>query len=187
MARTTPVHSGYTIIQGTTTGSSAYKADTWVEYTIASQSVQNNQTRIIAYFYTALASGQTSGTYDNQDGGECQYFKVNGVSGTIYWNDGPYDYRSSTPMLIAKFDGYITHNEDGSKTITIAGSYSTKSSYISGGNISANVTLPTIDRGIFRVKVSGSWRTGIVYVKINGDWKQGQVFCKKGGVWKRGI
>ena len=187
MARSTPVHSGYTIIHGTTSGSSAYKADTWVEYTIASQSVENNQSRVIAYFYTALASGESSGTYDNQDGGECQYFTVGGASGTIYWNDGPYDYRISTPMLIAKFDGYITHNADGTKSITIAGSYTTKSSYISGGTISSNVTLPAIDRGLMRVKVSGTWRTGLVYVRVSGTWRLGQAYCRSGGVWRIGV
>lgn len=186
MGRTSPVHSGYTIKNGTTTGKSYEKADTWVEYTIVSQSVATNQTRIKAYFYTALASGETSATYDNQNGGVCTSWTINGVNGTKVWINNPYNYKISTPMLVASYDGSITHNADGTKTITIAGAYTVTSSYISGGNISFNITLPAIDRGLARVKDGTTWRQGIVYVKDGTTWRQGILYVKDGTTWRMG-
>jgi hypothetical protein len=185
MARTVPVHSGYTIINGTGTGSNWDRIDVWVEYKVASQSTEDNQSRVIAYFYTALRSGESSGTWSSDDG--YSSFSVNGVSGTGLWNDHAYDFRVTTPMLLGSFDRDITHNQDGTKTVAVAGSFSTASSYISGGHISANVTLPTIERGMFRVKMGGVWRTATTYVRVSGTWRWAQVFVKAGGSWRYGI
>jgi len=71
---------------------------------------------------------------------------VNGVSGTNLKSNGSYDFRTTTPNLLGTFDGWVDHNADGTKTINMSGSFSTPSSWISGGNVSGNATLPTIPR-----------------------------------------
>jgi hypothetical protein len=186
MARTTPVHSGYIIINGATTGTSAYKADTWVEYLVVEQSIPNNQSRIIAYFYTALADGESSGTYDNQSGRDCTELTINGASGTKYTGQ-PYNYKVSTPMLLGVFDGWVTHNADGTKTIAITGKYTISSPYISGGNLSANIALPAISRGLMRPNISGTFYTGLVYVNVGGTWALGIAYVNSNGTWMIGI
>lgn len=185
MARTTPVHSGYTILNGAGTGPNGDRIDVWIEYIEQSQDVATNRTRIIAYFYTARRSGQSSDTWGSN--GCTSLFSVNGVSGTNLKNNGSYDFRGTTPILLGSFDGWIAHNEDGTKSIIMAGSFTTKSDWITGGSVSKSVVLPTINRGLVRVRVGGTWRTGLAYVRVSGSWRLGQVFTRAGGTWRRGI
>ena len=58
MARTTPVNSGYTIINGSTTGTNSSKVDTWLEYKVLAQSAQNNTStiRVVLYSQSTVSS-----------------------------------------------------------------------------------------------------------------------------------
>jgi hypothetical protein len=185
MARTTPVHSGYTIINGAGTGPNGDRIDVWIEYLVHSQNVELNRSRVIAFFYAALRPGKSSDTWGSS--GCYSSFSVGGYAGADTKNNGPYDFRTTTPNLMGTFDRLIYHNEDGTKTISMSGSFTTKSSWITGGSVSGNVTLPTINRGLVRVRAGGAWRTGLAYVRVGGVWRLGQVFVRAGGAWHRGI
>lgn len=182
MARSTPVHSGYTIVSGAGTGPNGDRIDVWVEYKVTAQSTENNTSTLSAYFYACLADGQSSSTYGGD--GCNSTFSINGVSGTNLKSNGSYDFRTQTPVLMGTFDGTITHTEDGSKTVAVAGSFTTPSDYITGGSVSANVTLPTINRGIMWVNVGGTWKLALVYVNVSGTWKQALVYTNVSGTWK---
>ncbi|MFZ5975202.1 MAG: DUF859 family phage minor structural protein [Bacillota bacterium] len=143
MARSTPVHSGYSIINGSGTGPNGYLIDVWIEWKVLDQDIAENRSRVSAYFYAALHTG-TSSTW----GGSGCYsaFSVNGVSGTNLKSNGSFDFRTTTPNLLGSFDGWITHNSDGTKSIGMSGSFTTSSDWITGGSASGTVTLPTIPR-----------------------------------------
>lgn len=144
MARTTPVHSGYTIINGAGTGPNGGRIDVWAEYKLGTQSQSGNYTPITAYFYAALNPSYSSTT--SYASGLNSQFKVNGAAGTGV-SDGAYDFTSSTKVnLLGSFSGNIPHDADGTKTVTVTGSFTTVSSYITGGTLSATVTLPSIAR-----------------------------------------
>ena len=145
MARYTPVHSGYSIINGSGSGSNADRIDVWVEYALISQSVSSNSSYIHVYFYTALKDGYSSGTYNSS--GLNSTFTVDGSSGNTVSN-GSYDFRDTTPMLLASYGGYVYHNSDGTGYAYVSGSFTTKSTYISGGSVSGTIRLPTIYREI---------------------------------------
>ena len=142
MARTTPVNSGYTIINGTTQGTNGSKVDTWIEYKVLAQSVQNNtsQVRVVLYSQSTVSSSTRWDVAEN--------------FGYVGYNNANKQYLSTTYDFsnnkINKFGDYtftISHNADGTKTITLQGAWSTShSTYISGGNVSASVTLPAIPR-----------------------------------------
>ena len=142
MARTTPVNSGYTIINGTTTGSNGANVDTWVEYKVLAQSVQNNTStvRVVLYSQSRVSSSTRWDVAEN--------------FGYVGYNNSNRQYLSTTydfsDNKINKFGDYtftIAHNSSGAKTITIQGAWSTShSTYISGGSVSGSVTLPTIPR-----------------------------------------
>ena len=142
MARTTPVNSGYTIINGTTQGTNGSKVDTWIEYKVLAQSVQNNtsQVRVVLYSQSTVSSSTR--------------WDVAEKFGYVGYNNANKQYLSTTYDFtnnkINKFGDYtftIEHNADGTKTITLQGAWSTShSTYISGGNVSASVTLPAIPR-----------------------------------------
>lgn len=158
MARTTPVNSGYTVINGQGTGTNGSRIDVWVEYTVVSQDHSKNTSDIRAYFYAALAPDQTSNTA--LDHGLASTFTVDGISGTV-WSNISYDFtKPGVPCVtssdvdaqgvkrnyLGSFVGTITHDTNGKKSVTIKGSFTTQSSYISGGNIEATIDLPRINK-----------------------------------------
>lgn len=144
MAKTTPIHSGYTILNGTGTGSNGGRIEVWAEYSVTEQSVEGNSSRVKAYFYAALRAGQSSST--QYSSGLSSSFRVDGTAGSGVEN-GAYDFTSPANLhLLGSFEGEIAHDSDGSKRIAIEGSFSTRSTYISGGSVSGTVTLPAIAR-----------------------------------------
>ena len=144
MARTTTVNAGYTILGGSGTGLNGNRIDVWVEYRVAQQDVAGNRSRLTAYFYAALNPNYTSTT--SYYTGLNSTFTVAGAAGKGVTNGG-YDFTDPQKVnLLGSFDGWITHNADGAKTVSVAGSFTTASSYITGGNVSGQIMLPTITR-----------------------------------------
>lgn len=145
MARQTPVHSGYTIVNGSGSGTNGNRIDVWVEYKIGSYDVANNTTPFTAYFYAALNPSYSSTTSNTT--GLNSVFEVNGAAGTTVKN-GSYDFRTSSKVnLLGSYNGNIAHDSDGTKTIKISGSFTTLSNWISGGSVDEfEVNLPTIPR-----------------------------------------
>lgn len=158
MSRTTPVNSGYAIISGQGTGTNGSRIDVWVEYKVISQDYSKNTSDIRAYFYAALASGQTSSTALGY--GLSSTFSVDGNSGASWVNVG-YDFTEPgvpcvtssdvddegvTKNYLGSFVGTITHDTDGKKSVAISGSFTTQSSYISGGSIDTIIDLPRINK-----------------------------------------
>lgn len=145
MARVTPVNAGYTIISGNGTGPNGNRIDVWMEYQLGEQSITGNYTPITVYFYAALASGQTSSTA--LDYGMDSSLMVDGIAGTGVSNKGYYFTDPNYVNSLGSFSGNILHNADGTRSIKISGSFTTKSTYISGGNVSeVTIVLPTIPR-----------------------------------------
>jgi hypothetical protein len=108
MARKTPVHSGYTIINGSGTGTNGGRIDVWVEYSLGTQSVTGNYTPVTAYFYAALNPSYTSST--SNAAGLNSSFSVGGVAGQGVAN-GAYDFTASSKVnLLGSFSGNIPHN-----------------------------------------------------------------------------
>ena len=142
MARTVPVHTGYTIINGVGTGSNGGRIDVWVEYKAGQADPAANSTPISAYFYAALNPNYTSTT--TYYIGLNSSFAVNGALGQGAQN-GAYDFTAPDKLnLLASYSGNILHNADGTAEVTFTGTFTTLSTYISGGNLSAKVTLPPI-------------------------------------------
>lgn len=142
--RKTPVHSGYTILNGTSSGKNDDRFDVWVEYKVTAQSITNNTSTVSAFFYAALKAGLSSTTRKNS--GLDSTFSVGGVAGTAKSN-ASYDFTDpDNPNLLGSFSKAITHTADGSKSVAVKGSFTTESDYIAGGSISKTITLPTIAR-----------------------------------------
>lgn len=140
MARTTPVNSGYTIINGSTSGSNGSKVDTWIEYSVLSQSVAENESTVRVVLYSqATISSTTKWEVASNFG----YVQVD--NGTQQYLSTTYDFSNKAVNKFADYTFTIPHNTDGSKIVTLNGVWSTShSSYISGGTVSGAVTLPTI-------------------------------------------
>ena len=143
MARSSPINSGYSIINGSGSGSNANRIDVWIEYAVISQNTSMNASQVYVYFYTALRDGYTSATHGSK--GLYSNLTVDGSSGNTISN-GSYDFRDTTPRLLASYGGYVYHNSDGTGYASVSGSFQTPSTYISGGSVSGTIYLPTIYR-----------------------------------------
>lgn len=142
MSRTLPVNTGYTILNGKGTGPNGGRIHVWAEYLVGQADTAGNRTWLTAYFYTALDPNYTSTTsYYN---GLYSNFTVNGAAAGGVTN-GAYDFTSPDKVhLLGSFSGWIGHDTDGTKTVTLEGSFTTKSTYISGGTLTGEVELPAI-------------------------------------------
>lgn len=145
MARVTPVNAGYTIINGSGTGTNGNRIDVWMEYKLGTQSIAGNYTPVTVYFYAALSPGYQSNTA--LDRGLNSSLIVDGKAGTGVSN-GAYSFESVNNInVLGSFIGNIAHAEDGTQTIKISGSFTTLSDYISGGNVPEfTINLPAIPR-----------------------------------------
>ena len=144
MGRTTPIHAGFMIANGSGTGINGSRIDVWVEYQWGAPDVAANTTPFEAYFYTALRAGQTSSTQMTY--GLHSQFSIGGVSGTGV-SSGGYNFTSPDNIhLLGSWSETVSHNYDGTKSLDIAGSFTTLSEYISGGNVAVTVVLPAIPR-----------------------------------------
>lgn len=144
MARTTPVNSGYSIINGSVTGSNGSKIDTWVEWKVTGTSVPNNTSTVRMILY-AQATTSLSTNYDSTE----NYGWVGYDNGNKNWmSKSGYDFRNKALITFGDHTFTISHNSDGTKTLTIQGGWSTNghSSYIKDGSVSGQVTLPRIAR-----------------------------------------
>lgn len=124
---------------GGTAGSSY---NIYLEYTLLSQDVAANTSRIRVKFW-----GQASNPRITAWRGSPSPYSItaNGDkrSGTV-----EIDFRNQRVMTFGSEDFTIKHNSDGNKTIDIAGSFTISGvSSIRGGDISGTWKLPTIPRG----------------------------------------
>ena len=147
-----PINSGYTVVDGYTTGNYNNGATdtyvkTWMEYKVVSQDQVNNTTTIDAKLYSQVIDGGSASGMSNT-------FTANNY-GYVGFDNGSQQYLSTTynfnSYALNKFaDSTLTipHNPDGTKTITLQGSFTTLAGTwaITGGSASASVTLPTIPR-----------------------------------------
>ena len=144
MARTTPVHTGYSIANGIGTGLNGCCIHVWVEYKFGEPNDQTNTVPLTLYFYTALDPDYTSSVSGT---GLDSSLKVGTVQATGVKN-GEYNFSSvSNVHLLGSYQGDLIYGEDGTGKVTVNGSFTTTSTYISGGTLQAVLILPSNTRG----------------------------------------
>lgn len=179
MARTTPVNSGYGIISGSSAGSNASGVDCWLEWKVLSQDAENCQSKVRVLLYAAATiSSSTKWTaaenfgYVQCDGGTKQYLSTT------------YDFSDKQVNCFGDYTFTIDHEEDGTKSVTLAGVWSTShSTYISGGSASGTVTLPTIEQGLVRIDTGTEFVKAIPYIDNGSEWKRAAAYIDNGSSW----
>lgn len=141
MARTTPVNAGYAIIGGTGTGSNGARTDVWLEYKVLSQDMLANTSTVRLVLYAAATfSSSTKYTVPALNG----YVGYDG--GNREWLESTYDFSNRQVNCFGDHTYTIQHADDGTRSVTLQGAFTTRSSYISGGSASGTVALPVITR-----------------------------------------
>ena len=143
MARTTPVNSGYTIIQGVTRGTNVSEVDSWIEYKVLSQSIETNSSQVRAILYSQARRPADT----RQENTPRKYGYVQIDDGTKYWLTTTFNYQNNAICKFADHTFTVVHNVNGTKTITISGDFDFSEyvgKYLTGGSASGTVVLPTI-------------------------------------------
>lgn len=148
-----PVNSGYTYVDGVTTGNynngvpNTY-VKTWMEYLVIQNDTDkaNNRSRIDVKLYSQVidggsSTGMSSATTANN------YGYVGFDNANQQYLNTTYNFNNFALNKFADATLTIPHNADGTKTITLQGAFQTLSGTwaITGGSASASVTLPAID------------------------------------------
>ena len=80
----TPIHSGYTIINGSLSGTASSKIGCWMEYKVMSQSIENNRSVIRFYVMLATLSGSYHVYANNHSGTTRGSLTVSANGTTVY-------------------------------------------------------------------------------------------------------
>ena len=173
-------------VYGSCTGSASDRYNIWLEYSLGSQSIENNTTPLSVGVYLQRNDGYANSAWNRQQLSSA-YLDCTGFSQKS--NSLYIDTRNSVIVTLITGSYTITHNDDGTKSISLGASFSMPGiPQLTGGSVYTTFSLPTIPRGRMRVNVGGTWRSGQAYVNVNGVWKQSTgVFMNVGGYWKRGI
>lgn len=129
MARVNPVNTGYTIINGVSSGINAKYVDTWVEWKLTGNSLN-------VKFYSAWnTTSKSSSTAGNKTATANIWINGNKQAFT----GKSYDYSSLTPNEIFNHTTTLPSTD----SFTIRADYTTPSTYISGGTIAQQTVVPS--------------------------------------------
>lgn len=136
------------------------------------------------YLVTTAANG-AGGAY-NLNNWSTAYVNSAELGSLVAWQ-GHYDMRpaSSLPSLhLGSWEGWVTHNSDGTKTINFTFGFSGQGGTpLSTGDGSDSIVLTPLPRGP-KVRIGGAWKQSTAYVRVGGAWKQAVPYTRVGGGWK---
>jgi len=111
------------------------------------------------------------------------YATINGVTHTWSMNAAG----TGTGASSSTWDDVITHNSDGTKSITITLDATAVSWYVatSTNPVSKSMTLTAIDVAPHndKIKYSGAWREHTDKIKYSGAWRDFEEYVKYDGAW----
>lgn len=119
------------------------------------------------YIADGAGTGNVSGTGASQVSGSCTNV-------------------SSGEYTIATTEAWVSHEEDGTKSIS-ASAYLNMPNWGWSNTASGSAILPPYDIGIFRLGVSSEYKKAKAYLGVNGAWKKCKVYLGVNGTWKKGI
>lgn len=160
-----------------------------LELTETSYDIENN-TSIVSWHMWIERSGNIGSEGVHTSGTATSYIYFDDV-GTLGATINGYNFGTSVTTLdLGSGTKTITHNEDGTKTVSVYGRFNSSSSSLGNPCLVPNsgtirFALTNIPRNdLIFVKVGGQWKSGIPYVKVNGVWQKGKKFyVKTNNVW----
>jgi hypothetical protein len=125
-------------------GSSGSKYDLWISATQNSQNASNNQSNVTISLYLKRNDGYSASAHNLYELQNTVKLSVGGVE-RINKNI-KIDTRNGATVLLCTWTGDLTHNSDGTLSVSINGSFSINSSNLTGGSASGALVCTTIPR-----------------------------------------
>lgn len=129
---------------GTCSGSSAAKYDVWLYVKQNSQDIENNKSNITVKLNLQRNDGYSNSAYNLNEDENSAVIKVNNttkVSDTL-----TIDTRNGVVVTLASWTGDVSHNDDGTLSLDLSGSFTISGTSLTGGKVTAEFTCTDIPR-----------------------------------------
>lgn len=128
---------------GNMSGSYGNHYTLWQSITVNSQNVANNTSNVTVKMYLSF-DGSSYYTYTNYT--TLGRMTINGTVRDYSIASINFSSGQAKDILLAEWTGNISHNNDGTKTLSVSGSWDTDTTRIGSGSCSASKSLPNIAR-----------------------------------------
>lgn len=123
-------------IFGTCTGSMGSKYDLWITVIQNSQSFSQNKSNITANFFIRRNDGVSASAYNLIEGQNSVLLKIGGV--TKVSKNLAVDTRNNVYFKLASWTGDVTHNTDGTLTLSVSGQFTMGNDNLTGGSVNGS-------------------------------------------------
>ena len=172
-------------IQGSCTGTSGNKYDLWADWTVNNQSVSNNSSNITVLF-----------KLQRNDGVSGSAFNMNTVNPVSLSADNlqrvsqqiAIDTRNSAVVTLASWTGNISHAPDGTKTLSISGSFHMVGiTSLTGGSLSGTASITAIDQAspVISLSISSITNNGFRISASSDVPCENWQYQLNGGAWSQ--
>ncbi|MBE6747911.1 MAG: hypothetical protein E7557_01620 [Ruminococcaceae bacterium] len=131
-------------IFGTCSGSSGKKYDIWLEVTENSHSIKNNTSNLTINLKLKRNDGYTGSAYNLNESENFVKITINNTAKSS--RNLTIDTRNNATVTLCSWSGDFTHNQDGSLTVSLGGSFTMSGTSLSGGSVSGSFKCITIPR-----------------------------------------
>ncbi len=131
-------------IFGSCSGSSGSKYDTWLNVKQNSQSVTDNKSNVTVKLYLKRNDGYSASAYNLTESANTAKITVGGK--TKVEKNLSIDTRNSVKVTLATWTGDVSHNDDGSLSLSVGGSFTMGGTSLTGGSVSGEFECTDIPR-----------------------------------------
>ena len=131
-------------IYGACSGTSGNKYDLWLNVAQNSQSIEDNKSNVTVRLYLKRNDGYSSSAYNLNEASNSVTLKVGGKERVN--KNLSIDTRNSAKVLLASWTGDVSHNDDGSLSLSVSGSFTMGGTGLSGGSVSGSFSCTDIPR-----------------------------------------
>lgn len=131
-------------IYGSCSGDSGSKYDIWLKVTQNSQSIADNKSNVTVKLYLKRNDGYSSSAYNLTESANSVVLKVGG-SEKVNKNLS-IDTRDNATVTLASWTGDVSHEADGTLSLSLSGSFTMGGTSLSGGSVSGKFQCTDIPR-----------------------------------------
>jgi hypothetical protein len=140
-------------IYGSCSGSAGKKYNLWLEVTQNGQSVKNNTSNLTVVLKLKRNDGYNDSAYNLNKNDNNAKITINNIEKTA--QTLAIDTRNQATVTLCTWTGDVSHNADGTLTISIGGSFVMKGTSLAGGSVAGSFKCVTIPKASsFSVDVS---------------------------------
>ncbi len=131
-------------LYGSCSGSSGNKYDLWLNVAQNSQSIEDNKSNVTVRLYLKRNDSYASSAYNLNEASNSVVLKVGGKERVN--KNLSIDTRNGSKVTLASWTGDISHNDDGSLSLSVSGSFSMGGTSLTGGSVSGSFKCTDIPR-----------------------------------------